>query len=443
MDLEKEDWIDINRKSKWHSSLRNNQIEKFLGIESKNCTRVRKDYCVKYYKNIICVSFEKFLKQCGYTIVKKFAVSERDFRAIQKEDIEISQNNFKRYITDGFFFLEGKDHRLVLDMDDVYRREEEWAMELFCDISDESKALDFLIKLETFAKDNSYLKGAKIDPSLNFIPMDKSYTWDDVILPEAIKKEIRLNVDNLLDKLDIYKKNNIVFKRGLILTGIPGTGKTLIGKIICRVANCTFLWVTPKSLGLTRNIASICKLARELAPTVLFLEDIDLYGGHRESNAGTAFLGELMNQLDGLIENEYIIVIATTNKADKVEDALKNRPGRFDRILDLPKPNTEGRLKMLTLYLSKYNVEKLNLEKVSKETTGYTGAHVKELVNTAMIEAIDTGSLTAEDMIILKQEHFTNNIEKVRTKTIVPIGFKQNLAPGVLAVAEPIEPDDF
>jgi len=439
--LTKEDWIDIRKISRWNGSLKVYHIAKFLDATPRELLTARKDYGSKYYKNIISVNFDAFLEEHGYKIVESFLATDENFNAVQKEDIEVSIKKYKRYITEGILLIEGKDHKVVLEMDDVFRREEEWALELYYAPKDEKKALNFLTDLEAYSKDHTYLRGAKIDPGLNFIPMNKEYTWDDVILPKSVKREVQLNVDGLLSKLDIYKKNKIAFKRGLILGGVPGTGKTLIGKVICQVANCTFLWVTPKFLTVPRSIARVCELARELSPTVLFLEDIDLYGKHREDNTDSAFLGEFMNQLDGLVENEYVIVIATTNKVDTVEDAVRNRPGRFDRILKLPKPQKAGRLKMLQLHLKSYNIKGIDLDAIASKTDEYTGAHVKELVNTALITAIDEGSLDKEDMVILKAEHFLDNIQKVKTKKISPVGFNTKKSYGLSE--EPIDPLNF
>jgi transitional endoplasmic reticulum ATPase len=141
-------------------------------------------------------------------------------------------------------------------------------------------------------------------------------------------------------------------------------------------------------------------------------------------NHNASLLGELMNQLDGLVENHYVVVIATTNKVDALEKALRNRPGRFDRVIDIPPPDNAARLKMLELYANKHKMEDVNLAEIAEKTEKYTGAHIKELVNTAIITAIDENSFDTEGMVILKQEYFTKNIAKVRNKKIQPaIGF--------------------
>jgi len=418
---EKEDWHDIYRTQHWHSSLDNSEVADFLGADKKRIFRVYKEYRGKYWKNIIAVSFEDFLAENQYTKVDQYGVGDQDYFFLKKEDIELKPGVFKRCTTEGTIFLEGHGQKFILELGDTFRREDFWELTLFYRSEAEKEALKLLEDLEAFAKAHSYLKGAKIEPNLSHIPTDSQYDWNSVILPELTKKEIQLNVGNLINDLPIYEKNNIKFKRGLILKGVPGTGKTLIGKVICNTAPCTFIWVTPAYLGNSASVKFVCNLARELSPAVLFLEDIDLYGEDRRMNSNANLLGELMNQLDGLIENHYVIVIATTNKVDEIESALRNRPGRFDRILDVPPPDYEGRVKMLELYTKNFKLKGVEIESIAKKIDKYTGAHVRELVTTAVMAAIDEKSLDEAGIVVLKPEHFVSNIEKVRNKKIEPV----------------------
>lgn len=418
---DKKDWHDIHRTRNWDSSRENSEIAKFLDADKKRIFRVYKDYKGKYWKNIIAVSFEDFLVKFGYTKVDQYGVNHEDFFFLKKEDIELKPGVFKRCTTEGIIFLEGNGKKLIMEFGDTFHREDFWELTIYYKCEDEVIALKLLEDLEFYAKTNSYLKGCKIDPSLTHLPQDKQYDWNSVILPANTKKEIQLNVGNLINDLAIYEKNGVKFKRGLILKGVPGTGKTLIGKVICNTAPCTFIWVSPAYLGTAGNVKFVCNLARELSPAVLFLEDIDLYGEDRRMNSNSNLLGELMNQLDGLVENHYVIVIATTNKVDEVESALRNRPGRFDRILDVPPPDYDGRVSMLTLYTKKFILKGVDIPLIAKKTDNYTGAHIKELVTTAVMAAIDEKSLDENSIVILKAEHFVSNIEKVRNKKIEPV----------------------
>jgi ATP-dependent 26S proteasome regulatory subunit len=175
-------------------------------------------------------------------------------------------------------------------------------------------------------------------------------------------------------------------RRGLILSGPPGTGKTLLGKVLADTLDVSFMWVTPRHIANPQSFADILMVARFVSPVVVFLEDLDLFAGERESGGGTG-LGELMNQLDGAAENQDIVVIATTNHLDVVEKALRNRPGRFDRVLEFGPLDEPNRRRMVTRLLEKAAVTAADIEQLVAASKDYTGAQVQELINTVYILA--------------------------------------------------------
>ncbi|TDI97074.1 MAG: ATP-binding protein [Deltaproteobacteria bacterium] len=421
MNFTKDDWINIHRKARWHNSLQISLISDFLGISSKDILSSSKTYESTYHKNLIAIIFEDFLNKHNYKIEKCIGIVENDYYALKKQDIEISPGKFKRCITEGYMFITHEDYKFVLEFDGLYGHDK-WGMNLFYAPKDEGKTLSFLNNLEKYAEDNNYLKNAKISPDLSHMDLKTVYSWDDIVLPNKLIKEIKTNVDNLFNNINKYKDAGVKFKRGIILQGVPGTGKTMIGKILCHTAKCSFIWVTPRFLTRSDHVAQVCTLARSLSPTILFLEDIDLYGGSRNESDNRGILGELMNQLDGLIENEYVVVIATTNNVKHIESAIRNRPGRFDRVIEIPKPNAKERKKLLELYTKDFDVKNVDFDKIAKYSQGYTGAHMRELVTAALIEAIDSDSKSGSK-VLLTNEQFDANFDKVKDKDIKPVGF--------------------
>lgn len=417
--LSKEDWFEVIRQN-----VKITAIREYLGSSHDALYCTRKVYRHLSDRNTICVVLEDFMQTHRYKVEKKSGVFDDNFYAIQKEDIELGCNKFKKVITEGQFFITCGLTKLVVDLGDDYGN---WIIRVFYNDGAEENALNFLSELEAYSKEHNYLKNTKIDASLKHIDLDRVYTWDDIILPESVLHELQINTSHLFEDLELYRKNNLTFKRGIILKGVPGTGKTLIGKILCSQAKCSFIWVTPKFMLHPKHISEIGNLARELAPSILFLEDMDLYGESRESNSNAGLLGELMNQLDGLIENKYVVTIATTNKPENIEDALRNRPGRFDRVLDISKPDTLCRKKMLQLHIGSCICEGIDLDKIASRTEGFTGAHIKELVTTAIVDAIESNSLTEDKKIILKELHFVNNLSKVKSKEFTKtMGFSED-----------------
>jgi cell division protease FtsH len=413
--LTKQDWFEVFR-----DNVKIREINDYLKTQVNQLYCTKKSYEYPLYKYIICAALEDFLEFKKYSIERKVGIYDDSFHALQKEDIEISYKKFKKCVTEGLLFITIDSKRFVIALEDDYQR---WTIKIFYKEEDENSALNFLNELEAYSKEHNYLKNAKIDVDLRHICLDKEYTWDDIILPDEMLRELQVNTANLFEDLALYRENNLTFKRGLILKGIPGTGKTLLGKILCSQAKCSFIWVTPKFLTHANRISLIGDLARELSPSILFLEDIDLYGENRDSSSNPVLLGELMNQLDGLIENKFVVTIATTNRPEKIEDALSNRPGRFDRVLDMPKPDMVCRKKMLQLYIGTCICKDINLDKLTSCTDGFTGAHIKEFVMAAILEAIESNSLTDNKKIILREPHFTDSLSKVKAKDFTPIGF--------------------
>lgn len=440
----KEDWEHVIRKGNMFTSLHTIEVTKFFGTSFQDIFHLNKEYHGDYYKYSIGHCLEEFIAGAGFTVKNIVGLAHDDYQSAKRSSIEYKKGVKLTALVWGYIFAENEktSDKIVVRVDDCHKHNQEWEIDFYCHTTQKHHYENFLDDLEKYAVAKRLFAGSKINPSLNYIPIDKSYTWEDSILDEGVKSEIQSNVDKLINNLEIYKKNNLTFKRGLILEGVPGTGKTLIGKVLCSSVDCSFLWVTPKYLTNSSMISAICNLAREVSPTILFLEDLDLYGSERKSNSDDSILGELMNQLDGLVENHFVIVIATTNKVKEVEDALRNRPGRFDRVLEIPKPNLVCRTRMLELFTKDLILDPaVDLKIVARACKDYTGAHVKELVNTAIMDAIDERSVDDNDKVILKQVHFENNVTKVKSKKITPVGF--GTPPQGIQSGYPLDDEDY
>lgn len=201
---------------------------------------------------------------------------------------------------------------------------------------------------------------------------------------------------------------------------------TLLGKVLAsEMEGVTFIWGTAKDLA--DGMREIFKWTRELTPAVLFLEDIDFFGMSRpistvesavdvthgeevedvEKAVGDDHdMGELLAQLDGFDSNDGILVVATTNHVGALDEALKNRPGRFDVKITLSYPDEKSRsslLKMWTRNLTLKNVDKPGL--VAK-TDGFTPAQIREIVNRAVLHAVDKGSIDDDGKAVITQSCF-------------------------------------
>ena len=149
--------------------------------------------------------------------------------------------------------------------------------------------------------------------------------------------------------------------------------------------------------GLGNALQQIYAIVEYLTPCIILYEDIDLFAGDRYHGNGTTTLGTLMNFLDGINTIQKVITIATTNRLDLVENAIRNRPGRFDRVVEISKLNDNLRTKMFTNKLKGWtNIKKYHKYLIEKtqgiEQQGWTGAEIQELVNTLNIQNINSSN---------------------------------------------------
>lgn len=426
-DLNKSDWIDVQFKGRT-LSFDETMLSPFLGTDIGQVKTVTVELS-PYHQVITRAVVEEFIESKGYKITGRNNWYDYGREEYASENLQIGLKKFKVVPQNGYLFLEKEGApkfvlRIFGSGDLRYTFCLSWNGEKYTD------SQPFLDELRAYANAHNILKGQVITPNCAFVEVSERYRWDSIILSDELSEEIRSNVKLLLDNIGLYRKNNMVFKRGVILKGVPGTGKTTLLKAICNEFKGTsIVWATPGDLTQAYRVKYLGEMVRELSPTILMLEDLDLYASHRERGNGDV-LGELMNQLDGLVENQFVIVIATTNRAEEVETAIRNRPGRFDRILDIGLPKKEERERMFASFIAPpvtvKNKEKL-CAALAELTDGMTGAHIKELVNLALISAIDEKSLTENDAPVLKVKHFEQNLERARGKKMEPtVGFSRD-----------------
>lgn len=287
--------------------------------------------------------------------------------------------------TNGHVFIHSPRERVVVSAN-MQERPTGLVSDLIVRSSRDSAS--FFRRWRDYARTHNHLRGRSFFADGSLIEREQRYTWDDILLAEDTKRTIRTQVSGFLQNRTRLRALGVKARRGLILEGPPGTGKTLLGKVLSDTLDVSFMWVSPRHVDGPKVFKRILSLARFVAPTVVFLEDLDLFASDRDRGSWIG-LGELMNQLDGAVENEDIVTIATTNRLEVVEKALRNRPGRFDRVLTLDEMNGACRRRLLGKLLVRASVSAEDMDHLVAATKGYTGAQIEELANTLYILSVE------------------------------------------------------
>lgn len=212
-------------------------------------------------------------------------------------------------------------------------------------------------------------------------------TRDDVILPEGVLERIERHTIVFAERADRLLAAGRSLKRGMLLYGPPGVGKTLtVMYLTGRMPGRTVLLTTGLGLGLLRPVT---QLARSLAPSMVVVEDIDLIAEERGMPMGRTgpLLFELLNEMDGLRDDSDVIFVLTTNRPDILEPALAARPGRIDLAVELPLPDAAARRRLLELYARGLTLQDVDLDAVAERIEGATPAYIKELLRKAAVLA--------------------------------------------------------
>jgi hypothetical protein len=226
-----------------------------------------------------------------------------------------------------------------------------------------------------------------------------------IVLPEGVLERIERHTIGFAAHADRLRAAGRHVKRGLLLHGAPGTGKTLTAMhVVGRMSGRTTILLTGEALGL---IEPSVALARMLEPSIVVLEDVDLVAEERtHQDEGTnAVLFELLNQMDGLSDDVDVIFLLTTNRPDLLEPALATRPGRIDQAVEIPLPDVDCRRRLFALYSKGLTVEVDDIERFVQRTRGASAAFIRELLRKAALFAADEG-----EELVVRDRHLDEGL---------------------------------
>ncbi len=246
-------------------------------------------------------------------------------------------------------------------------------------------------------------------------------TWDDIGGLEETKDRLQEMVEWPQEYPDEFESMGIDVPKGILLYGLPGTGKTLLAKAVANESNSNFISVKgpellSKYVGESESaVREVFKKARQVAPCVLFIDEIDSIAPRRgsrssDSGVGDRVVNQLLTELDGIESLEGVTVIAATNRPDMIDPAIM-RPGRIDRNVEVEVPDEEGRRKIFEVHTMDMPLtDDIDLDELAEMSEGYVGSDIESICREAGMNALrnDRGakSVTMED--------FENAIDEVR-----------------------------
>ncbi|CEG13362.1 Proteasome-activating nucleotidase [groundwater metagenome] len=241
-------------------------------------------------------------------------------------------------------------------------------------------------------------------------------TYEDIGGLQEQKRAIKEVVELPLKNPEIFRKVGISPPKGVLLYGPPGTGKTLLAKAVANATDAKFIEVVASELAQKylgeggKLVREIFRYAKENAPAIIFIDEIDGIAHSRSGEVQGAdreiqrTLAQLLAEMDGFKPLDRVKVIAATNRVDIVDNALL-RPGRFDRLIEIPLCDYEGRKEIFKIYLNKMNTRDINIEELSR-TENLSGAQIKGICTEAGLNAIRQN----RDYVVW--DDFANAIEK-------------------------------
>jgi transitional endoplasmic reticulum ATPase len=280
------------------------------------------------------------------------------------------------------------------------------------DLDDDELNEEILDKL--IVTDDDFQNGMRlVEPSAmrEVLVQTPQVSWEDVGGLDDVKQKLQEMVEWPLNEPDAFKRMGIDVPKGVLLYGLPGTGKTLLAKAVANESEANFISIKgpqifSKWVGESEKaIRKMFSKARQVAPCVLFIDEIDAIAPRRghmgDSGSTDRVVNQLLSELDGIEDLEGVMVIATTNRPDIIDPAIL-RPGRLDRHLYIPVPDEEARRKIFDVHTQDMPLaDDVDLDALSERTEKYVGSDIAAVCREAGMNALrndlEAGTVTMAD----------------------------------------------
>ncbi len=375
-----------------------------------------------YYGGLLTWALRRYIEREGWKVVDTLGYRDPEPFYI---DVSTDYDKHENLLMRGQLLIEKDDARFVVTVE-VHPR---------CDGSvlvqgpeDKKDAIEgFATGVMTIAKKENFYRGKRIEFSerVRFLNVEGK-PWHSIILDRATKRELKANTVEFLRRGKRWYGFGIPGKRGVLLAGEPGTGKTLVCKALMAEADgITCITTSAYKLSADEYITDLYEMAQDLSPCIVFIEDIDLIGLNREEyhyQNGPALLS-LLNVLDGVEEKHEVITVATTNNWEALDRAISQRPSRFDRVIKLSLPSQEERRELVSLLCQKIPVDVPTQDYIASKAEGCTPAQLQEIVYGLAIEYRDDSPQAPSLYLDISRDDIDRAISRINGRNRRRLGF--------------------
>ena len=370
-----------------------------------------------YYNELLAWALHHYLKAGGWKVVR--VLGYRYLEPIYA-DVNTDYDRYENLPVDACLLVEKGDSHFMIT---IYLTEltSRAIMQIQGLASKKEEIGQLALGVESIAEKQNFYRGKKLkfDGRIRFLHLP-SNLWENTILPPDLKADIQANTIDFLANQGRLARYGIPPRRGILLVGEPGTGKTLLCKALMALSTgTTGIIANAEALVCPGYISSLYELAQDLSPCIVFIEDIDLIADERRRWVP---LLSLLSELDGVEEHEQIITIATTNHLEIIDKALSQRPSRFDRVIQLPRPATEYRREFISALSGKIPMDEATQSYLADRTEDLTPAQIQEIVYTLVIE-YSQNNRDDPERFSFSPEEITRAISKINGRNGHHMGF--------------------
>jgi len=355
-------------------------VDEFLGEDLRACDV---GILPRYYCELLTWALHRYLEREGW-----FTVSILGYHSPEPVYIDVNTGDeSSNLLSNGRLLVENGDNRFVVTVDINPMSRCSVTVEGRANSENEIRA--FVGGVMAITERENFYRGKKVEFNRRIRILDvRDKSWDSIAMDADTKAEIRANTVSFLRQPERWLRCAIPLKRGILLAGEPGTGKTVICKaLMAEAEGITCITTNGYAIDDDDYINELYELALDLSPSIVFIEDIDLIGRSRVESSyqrGPALLS-LLSVLDGIEEYTKIVTIATTNCLEMLDEALSQRPSRFDRVIMLTRPSTQQRREVVHRLCQRIPLEEEMQEYIAQKTEGFTPAQVQEVIYSLVI----------------------------------------------------------